>query len=43
MTFYSSEEVIIAYNEKRVDLARMIKVRVDNELKRNDELTTKTY
>ncbi len=30
MTFYSSEEVIIAYNEKQVDLHAMIKVRVDD-------------
>jgi len=32
MTFYSPEEVIIAYNEKRVDLHAMIKVRIDNYL-----------
>jgi DNA-directed RNA polymerase subunit beta' len=32
MTFYSPEEVIIAYNEKRVDLHAMIKVRIDNFL-----------
>ncbi|MCD6201389.1 MAG: DNA-directed RNA polymerase subunit beta' [Bacteroidales bacterium] len=30
MFFYSSEEVIIAYNEKKVDLHAMIKVRVDD-------------
>ncbi len=30
MSFYSSEEVIIAYNEKKVDLHAVIKVRVDD-------------
>ena len=30
MTFYSAEEVIIALNEKRVDLHAMIKVRINN-------------
>jgi DNA-directed RNA polymerase subunit beta' len=30
MTFYSPEEVIIAYNEKKVDLHAHIKVKVDN-------------
>ncbi len=30
MTFYSPEEVIIAYNEKKVDLHAVIKVRVDD-------------
>ncbi|MEW6470133.1 MAG: DNA-directed RNA polymerase subunit beta' [Bacteroidota bacterium] len=30
LTFYSPEEVIIAYNEKRVDLNAVIKVRIDN-------------
>src|SRR6201998_1657211 len=40
MTFYSPDEVIIAYNEKRVDLHAMIKVRVDNALE-NDELVKK--
>ena len=30
MTFYSPEEVIIAYNEKRVELHAMIKVKVDD-------------
>jgi DNA-directed RNA polymerase subunit beta' len=29
MTFYSPEEVIIAYNERKVDLHAYIKVRVD--------------
>ena len=28
MTFYSPEEVIIAYNEKKVDLHAIIKVRM---------------
>lgn len=40
MTFYSPDEVIIAYNEKRVDLHAMIKVRVDNALE-EDVLTKK--
>ena len=40
MIFYSPSEVIIAYNEKRVDLHAMIKVRLDNALE-NDELTKK--
>ena len=40
MTFYSPSEVIIAYNEKRVDMHAMIKVRVDNALE-NDELVKK--
>jgi len=30
MTFYSAEEVIIALNEKRVDLHAMIKVKINN-------------
>ncbi len=30
MTFYSPEEVIIAHNEKRVDLHSFIKVKIDN-------------
>jgi DNA-directed RNA polymerase subunit beta' len=40
MTFYSPEEVIIAYNEKRVDMHAYIKVKVSvrNE---NDELESK--
>jgi len=33
MTFYNSEEAIIAYNEKRVDLHAWIKVKVDVRLK----------
>jgi DNA-directed RNA polymerase subunit beta' len=40
MIFYSPSEVIIAYNEKRVDMHAMIKVRVDNALE-NDELVKK--
>ncbi len=41
MTFYSPEEVIIAYNEKRVDLHAIIKVRMklkteDGEISRVD-------
>jgi DNA-directed RNA polymerase subunit beta' len=40
MTFYSPDEVIIAYNEKRVDLHAMIKVRVDNALE-DDKLVKK--
>ena len=30
MTFYGAEEVIIAYNEKKVDLHAIIKVRIEN-------------
>jgi len=33
MTFYSSEEVIIAYNEKRVELHAIIKVRLLDDVK----------
>jgi DNA-directed RNA polymerase subunit beta' len=40
MTFYSSEEVIIAYNEKRVDLHAYIKVK-SNVRNSNDELEFK--
>ncbi|HXB39013.1 MAG TPA: DNA-directed RNA polymerase subunit beta' [Bacteroidia bacterium] len=40
MTFYSPEEVIIAYNEKRVDLHAQIKVRIDNFLD-GEKLVTK--
>ncbi len=40
MTFYSPDEVIIAYNEERVSLHAMIKVRVDNHLD-GDNLITK--
>src|SRR6201988_2465370 len=40
LTFYSPEETIIAYNEKRVDLHAVIKVRIDNFLE-NEELVTK--
>ncbi|MFH1320273.1 MAG: DNA-directed RNA polymerase subunit beta' [Bacteroidota bacterium] len=36
ITFYSPEEVIIAYNEKKVDLHAYIKVKVD--VKKNNEL-----
>ena len=39
LTFYSSEEVIIAYNEKRVDLHAFIKVRAN--IKENGQLVTK--
>jgi DNA-directed RNA polymerase subunit beta' len=44
MTFYSPEEVIIAYNEKRVDLHAIIKVRMklkteDGEISRIEETT----
>src|ERR1043165_3997085 len=38
--FYSAEEVIIAYNEKRVDLHAQIKVRITNALE-GEELVTK--
>jgi len=31
MTFYSAEEVIIAYNEKKVDLHAFIKVKIDDK------------
>ncbi len=37
--FYSPEEVIIAYNEKKVDLHAYIKVRIN--VKENDNVTTK--
>jgi DNA-directed RNA polymerase subunit beta' len=40
MTFYSAEEVVIAYNEKKVDLHAMIKVRVTNAVE-NENLVTK--
>ncbi len=40
-TFYSSEEVIIAYNEGRVDLHANIKVRVDNFAETEETLVTK--
>ena len=33
MTFYSPEEVKIAFNEKRLDLHASIKVKVDNIVK----------
>ncbi|MCX6284773.1 MAG: DNA-directed RNA polymerase subunit beta' [Bacteroidetes bacterium] len=39
MTFYSPEEVIIAFNEKRVDLHAMIKVRM-NLLEDGKEIST---
>ncbi|MCB0395822.1 MAG: DNA-directed RNA polymerase subunit beta' [Flavobacteriales bacterium] len=39
MTFYSPEDVIIAYNEKVVELHSVIKVRT--EVKENNELVTK--
>lgn len=39
--FYSSEEVIIAHNEGRVDLHAIIKVRVDNFKNEKGELETK--
>ncbi|MFN5181446.1 MAG: DNA-directed RNA polymerase subunit beta' [Bacteroidota bacterium] len=41
MKFYSAEELVIAYNEKKVDLHAMIKVRVENALE-NDHLVVKT-
>lgn len=40
-TFYSSEEVIIAFNEKQVDLHAIIKVRIDNYPETEDTLVTK--
>src|ERR1035437_5740233 len=40
MTFYSPDEVIIAYNEERIDMHAMIKVRIDNFLD-GDNLVTK--
>jgi len=40
MTFYSAEEVVIAYNEKKVDLHAMIKVRALNAPE-GDKLVTK--
>ena len=40
MTFYSAEEVVIALNEKRVDLHAMIKVRIKNAVD-GDNLVTK--
>jgi DNA-directed RNA polymerase subunit beta' len=39
LSFYSSEEVIIAYNEKRVELHAFIKVKVN--VKESDELKNK--
>ena len=39
MTFYSPEEVIIAYNEKRIDLHAIIKVKVD--VKEDGKLVSK--
>jgi DNA-directed RNA polymerase subunit beta' len=36
LKFYSSEEVIIAYNEKKVDLHAKIKVRINNVVKGNE-------
>lgn len=39
--FYSPEEVIIAYNEGKVDLHAIIKVRIDNVKNEKGELITK--
>jgi len=39
LTFYSSEEVIIAYNEGKVDLHAMIKVKVKDRV--NDEIVSR--
>ena len=41
ITFYSSEEVVIAYNEGVVELHAMIKVRVDNAKNEKGELVSK--
>lgn len=41
ISFYSPEEVIIAYNEGRVDLHAFIKVRVDNVKDKTGDLTSK--
>lgn len=40
MTFYSAEEVVIAFNEKRVDQHAMIKILVHNAVD-GDNLVTK--
>ncbi|MGY5847738.1 DNA-directed RNA polymerase subunit beta' [Salegentibacter sp. HM20] len=40
LTFYSAEEVVIAYNQKRVDLNAIIKIRT-KDLDENGELVTK--
>jgi DNA-directed RNA polymerase subunit beta' len=40
LTFYSADEVVIALNEKRVDLNAIIKIRVTNH-KEGDKLVTK--
>ncbi len=39
MTFYSPEEVIVAYNEKKADLHAFIKVRIDGEERKIIETT----
>ncbi|MCC7302186.1 MAG: DNA-directed RNA polymerase subunit beta' [Bacteroidia bacterium] len=39
--FYSAEEVIIAYNEKQVDLHAIIKVKINNFEEAEDKLVTK--
>ncbi len=41
MNFYSAEEVVIALNEKKVDLHAMIKVKINNFVE-GDKLVTKT-
>ncbi|MDP2387580.1 MAG: DNA-directed RNA polymerase subunit beta' [Bacteroidota bacterium] len=40
MIFYSAEEVVIAHNEKRVDLHAMIKIKIHNHLE-GENLVTK--
>ena len=40
MVFYNAEEVTIAYNEKRVDLHAIIKIKVDNAVE-NENLVSK--
>jgi len=41
LTFYSPEEVIIAYNEGKVDLHAMIKVRIENSKNEKGQLVKK--
>ena len=40
MVFYSAEEVVIAYNEKKVDLHALIKIKVNNAVE-NEQLVSK--
>src|SRR5262249_23547317 len=40
MKFFSADEVVIAYNEKRVDLHAMIKIKIDNHVE-GEQLVSK--